>query len=202
MKKVLNAFALLTLAGVANAQPVPKLSGTTDTGLSYNEVGMGYGSTTVTISNKDYTFSGLGFADKFLVHENFYIVGTHVAPSTSINGVSVDITQTTFGGGARVKVASNTDAFVQYEYIDSKVAALSASEKTTGNGLTVGLKTLLGPKVEGGIYTGYVKLKDAESATSVGVGLGFRAADNFIVRASYSSAKDSNSYTVSLNYAF
>lgn len=202
MKKSLCLFALATVAAAVNAQNTPKLSGTSDTGLSYNEVGIGYGTNSVTVSNKDYRFSGLGVGGTFLVHENIYITASHYAPTASINNVNVDLTQTSFGAGARFKMAASTDAYVEYQYIDAKVATSSASEKSTGNGFIVGLRTLLAPKVEGDIYTGYAKLKNSDSSTTVGIGLGFRAADNFIIRTSYSSSKDSNTVIVSLNYAF
>ena len=101
-----------------------------------------------------------------------------------------------------MKVASNTDAYVQYEYLDAKIAASGSSVSKTGQGLVAGLRTLLAPKVEGDFHAGYAKLKDTDSTSSVGVGLGYRAADNFIVRAGYSSAQDTKTYTVTLNYAF
>jgi len=194
-------LAVLTVLAVATC--VSSFAQTkTDTGLSYNQVGIGYVSVTSTVSGKDYTFSGFGLGGSFLAGKNILLNATTLSANGDVLGTSVNISQTTVGVGARMPIAAQTDLYGAISYIDAKTAALGSSNSDNGSGFTIGIKTLMAPRLAGSIFAGQSKLSKSDSSSSFGLGLDYNISPSMLVGGSYVSSKDSRQFGLTLSYAF
>jgi hypothetical protein len=174
----------------------------TDTGLSYNQVGVGYFSMTTTSSGKDYTFSGLGLGGSVLAGKNLLLSASTISVNGDVSGKNVTVSETDIGIGARAGIAAQTDVFGKIYFIDGKGEATGFNYTDTGYGVTVGVKTLIAPSVTGSVFAGQSKMSKSDSSSSFGFGLDYNLSPTMIVGGSYVSGKDTRQFGVTLSYAF
>jgi hypothetical protein len=196
----IKSAVLMTLAIAASTASFAQTK--TETGLSYNQVGVGYVSVTSTVSGKDYTFSGFGLGGSVLAGKNFLLSASTISANGDVAGTQITISQTSIGVGARAGIAAQTDVYGKISYIDAKAAALGAAISDNGYGLTVGIKTLIAPSLEGSVFAGQSKLSKSDSSNAFGLGLDYSISPTMIVGGSYISGKDSRQFGVTLSYAF
>lgn len=195
IKAILLAFAATaSLSSFAQTK--------TETGLSYNQVGLAYASMTTTVSSKDYTFSGFGVGGTALVGSNFLLSGSTLSASGSVEGINLNISQTNISAGARLGVGAQTDLYGYFSYVDAKVAALSAAVSDNGYGFSAGVKTMIAPGFTANVFVGQSKLSKSDSSTSFGAGLDFNVAPNVSVGGAYVSGKDTRQFNATVAYLF
>lgn len=199
MKITVKAI-LLALAATVSVSTFAQTK--TETGLNYNQVGLGYASVTSTVSNKDYTFSGFGVGGSVLVGSNFLLSANTLSANGDVAATQVTISQTNISVGARAGLGAQTDVYGNVSYIDAKAAALGSSVGDNGYGFTVGVKTLIAPSFTGSVFVGQSKLSKSDSSTSFGAGLDFNVAPNVLVGGAYVSGKDTRQFNVTLAYLF
>jgi hypothetical protein len=194
MKKIALLLTFFGLTSLASAQ----VSGLSETGISYNEIGIGYGVEGDT--TEDYKGFGVGLSA--LVTKNIYVTGTVKNPSTP----TVDSQQYFAGVGARTAIASNADLYGSVNYISGKYTFTGGSLIVTGYSLATGVRAIIAPKVEGSLNLSYFDGKsrlESITETRYGVGLGYQFTDQVIGRTSYYMTPDSlKGYSVSLGYMF
>jgi hypothetical protein len=174
----------------------------TETGLSYNQFGAVYVSETLTISGKDYTFSGFGSGGSVLVGGNILLSANTRSADGNIDGTKLTISQTIIGVGARAGIGAQTDVYGYVSYVDAKVAAVGAAVSDNGYGFTAGIKTLIAPGFTGSVFVGQSKLSKSDSSTSFGAGLDFNVAPNVSMGGSYVSGKDTRQFNATVAYLF
>jgi hypothetical protein len=199
MKITVKAI-LLALAATASVSTFAQTK--TETGLNYNQVGLGYASVTSTVSNKDYTFSGFGVGGSVLVGSNFLLSGSTLSATGDVGAVKLTISQTNIGVGARAGIGAQTDVYGYVSYLDAKVAALDAAVSDNGYGFTAGVKTMIAPGFTASVFAGQSKLSKSDSSTSFGAGLDFNVAPNVLVGGAYVSGKDTRQFNVTVAYQF
>jgi hypothetical protein len=174
----------------------------TDTGLSYNQVGIGYVGVTTTVAGKDYTFSGAGVGATVLAGQNIIFGASSLSASGDVLGNNITISQTSIGIGARAKIAAQTDIYGRVSYIDSKAAALGTSITDNGYGVSVGVNTLISTGVQASVFAGQSKQTKSDASNSFGVGLDVNITPVIVLGGSYISAKDTRQLGLTLSYAF
>ena len=195
MKKIVLLLTFFGLTSLASAQ----VSGLSETGISYNEVGIGYAVEGDTNSD----WKGLGVGISALVTKNIYVTGQVKNPSTP----TVDSQQYMVGVGARTAVTSNTDLYASVNYFNGKYTFTGGSAIVTGYSLTTGVRAIIAPKVEGSLglsyFDGKSRFESSITETRYGVGLGYQFTEKVIGRTSYYMTPDSlKGYSVSLGYMF
>jgi hypothetical protein len=174
----------------------------TDTGLSYNQLGLGYVSMTTTSSGKDYTFSGFGLGGSVLVGKNLLLLGSTISVNGDVLGKKVTVTETDIGVGARTGIAAQTDVYGKVYYIDGKGDATGFTYTDTGYGLTVGINSMIAPKVTGSVFTGQSKMTKSDSSSFFGLGLDYEISPTMVIGGSFVSGKNTSQFGVALSYAF
>jgi hypothetical protein len=199
MKKFALVLAALGLSSSAFALE----SGISETGISYNEVSVGYG----VEGDTDSDYKGLGVGINALLSKNIYAFGQFKNPSTTISTGKVDTQQFNVGLGTRAAIASNADLYASVSYLNAKYSYTGGSMIVTGYSLATGVRAIIAPQVEGSLNLSYYAGKSREESniteTRYGVGLGYHFTDKVIGRTSYYMTPDSiKGYSVSLGYKF
>jgi len=204
MKKFALVLAALGLSTSAFALE----SGISETGISYNEVGVGYSSFT-TNSGTIFTgtSSGLNVGGQALLTKNIYGFGSYAAPSGTYNILgNIDTSAYQAGLGLRTALAANVDFNVSATYLNSKNSFLGISNIHTGYATSAGFRALVAPKLEANIGVSYYDTKNERAPSSSGtqyqIGTGYQFAEKIMGRASYITESKGNGYSVSLNYMF
>lgn len=183
-------------------------SGISETGLSYNEVGIGYiSSTSSTGSSDDGTSSGFGIGGQALLSKNIFAFGSYSIPSGTFGSLgNVDTTDYQAGLGLRAAVAANTDFNLSATYLNSKASFLGISGIYTGYATSASFRALVAPKLEASIGVSYYDTKNerfgSSSGTQYRIGTGYRFSENIMGRAGYVTESEANGYSVTVNYMF
>ena len=203
MKKIALVLAALGLSTSAFALE----SGISETGISYNEVSVGYVSTTTNSGDFPGTSSGLGVGGQALLTKNIYTFGSYSIPSGTFGALgNVDTTDYQAGLGLRAAVAANTDFNLSATYLNTKSSFLGISGIHTGYATSASFRALVAPKLEASIGVSYYDTKNerfgTESGTQYRIGTGYRFSENIMGRAGYVTESEANGYSVTVNYMF
>lgn len=186
--KVVVALLTLATAGSAMAQS----TGASETGIRYNEVGVGYASLAVS----GQTFQGYSLYGSALVEKNFIIDATYANVSKSSNSVS----NTGLNVGYRIGVAPNVDAGVKVGYISGTAGGTTQSSYVVGGFVNAQLtpEWVLGGNVS---YTGLDTTKYFYTAS-----LGYHITENITARGSVRGGSggtaNTTTYIASVGYNF
>jgi hypothetical protein len=194
LKKITLVLAMLGLSTSALALE----SGLTETGLSYNEVGISYGVEGDTTED----YKGFGIGVSALVTKNIYVTGQVKNPSSA----NIDTQQYMAGVGARTAITSNADLYGSVNYFSGKYSFTGDSLIVTGYSLATGVRAIIAPKLEASVNLNYLDGKnriESVTETRYGLGLGYQFTDSVIGRTSYYMTPDSiKGYSASLGYMF
>jgi len=184
--KLVVAVLTLATAGSAMAQS----SGVSETGIRYNEVGVGYASLAVSGT----TYQGYSLNGSALVEKNFLIDATYADVSKS----STSISSTGLNVGYRMGVAPNVDAGVKVGYI-------STSSNQSESSYVVGgfVNAQLSPDVFLGANVSYTGLANTDYFYTAS--LGYHVTENITARGSIrgsSGTSTTTTYIASVGYNF
>ena len=198
MKKIALVLAVLGLSSSAYALE----SGLSETGISYNEVGVGYG----VEGDVGGDYKGFGIGVSTLLAKNLYFNGQFKNPSSTETTTNLDTQQYTTSLGFRTAITSNADLYASAGYYNGKFSFTGGSIIATGYVLATGIRAIVLPKVEASLNLSYADGKnrlESFSETRYRVGLGYQFTDKIIGRSTYYTTPDSlNGYSVSLGYMF
>jgi hypothetical protein len=186
MKLVVAALTLAT-AGSAMAQS----SGVSETGIRYNEVGVGYAS----LAASGTTLQGYTLNASALVEKNFVIDATYANLSKS----SYSISDTGLNVGYRIGVAPNVDAGVKVGYVSGTAGGTTESSYVVGGFVNAQLtpEWVLGGNV---LYTGLANTNYFYTAS-----LGYHITENITARGSIRGSSGNGTtttYVASVGYNF
>ena len=194
MKKIALVLAMLGLTTSAFALE----SGISETGLSYNEVGIGYS----VEGDPDSDIKGMGIGITALLTKNIYVFGNAKNPSSAV----WDTQQYIAGVGVRTAITSNADLYASISSVSSKFSSTTVSVITSGTSFATGVRAIIAPKVEASLGLSYFDGSNrflSVTETRYGVGLGYQLTDKVIGRTTYYMNDDSQKgYSVSLGYMF
>ncbi len=203
MKKIALVLATLGLSSSAFALE----SGISETGLSYNEVGIGYTSRSENSGSNTGTATGATIGAQALITKNIFGFGGYSIPSGTFGSLgNVDTTDYQAGLGLRAAVAANTDFNLSATYLNTKASFLGISGIYTGYATSASFRALVAPKLEASIGVSYYDTKNerfgSSSGTQYRIGTGYRFSENIMGRAGYVTESEANGYSVSVNYMF
>ncbi len=183
MKKII-ALAVASLLSITAMADGPAK---TDTGISYNNVEVGYD--TFINNDRDITWTGYGLGGNFLLTENIYATANYSSLTPQTSG-DIDNAELTYVGlGYRLPIASSVDLITDLSYTSRTIGTTD-----TGYRLTVGAKSMIASAVE---LTGAYSYIDIGSSTynAFTAGLKFNVTDAFYGYGRYASMSGSNSIT-------
>jgi hypothetical protein len=185
MKLVVAALTL-----VAAASSMAQSSGVSETGIRYNEVGVGYASLAVSGT----TLQGYSLNGSALIEKNFLIDATYANLSKSSNSIS----STGLNVGYRIGVASNVDAGIKVGYISTN-STESESSYVVGGFVSAQLSpdVVLGANLS---YTGLANTNYFYTAS-----LGYHITENIMARGSIRGSSGNGTtttYIASVGYNF
>lgn len=195
-KSTVIALALIAAGASSFAQSV------TDTGLVYQQIGIGYARMTNSLNGTDYTLTGTGVGGNVMISKNAYLTASYLSGSGDVNGITVDTSQSALGIGGRFKVAETTDLYGTLSYVDVKASALGTSATDNGSSLILGVKTLVAPQLQASVFAGYSKLKNSDSTSPFGVSADYFFTKEIVGGIAYVSQKDSRQVNLTVGYAF
>jgi hypothetical protein len=203
MKTIALVLAALGLSSSAFALE----SGISETGLSYNEVGIGYTSRSENSGDTPGTATGATIGAQALITKNIFGFGGYSIPSGTFGSLgNVDSTDYQAGLGLRTAVASNVDVNLTATYLNSKSSFLGISGIHTGYATGASIRALVAPKLEANVGVTYYDTKNerfgTDSGTQYRIGTGYQFSDNIMGRAVYVTETGRNGYTVSVSYMF
>lgn len=175
---------------ILSSGAMAETAGVSETGIRYNEVGVGYSSVSVSGS----TLQGYTLFGSALVEKNFIIDANY----GSVSKASTEITSTGLNVGYRLGIAPNVDAGVKVGYV-SYGGDLSDSSYVVGGFANAQLTPdlVLGGNIS---YTGLSSTNYFYSAS-----LGYHVTENITARGSIRGSSgdlSSTTYTASVGYNF
>lgn len=198
MKKLIALSALTVLSATAFAE------NKTETGINYNEVGVGYVSQDVTTSGTKKIFTGYGINGSALVSENIYLLASYGSTNrTSSDGSKITLGQTSFGLGYRLPVSNDTDFNAA---IISSSTTVTSSDSISSYGIALGVSTVaINPDLQTSLKYVYQHSKQGtETGNKNGydIGLKYKITSSVYIAADYLAVKDLNQYFVGVGYKF
>jgi len=157
--------------------------------FSYNYVEAGYGFGTIEVLGASFDTTGFGVSGSASLNDSIFLGGSFTDGQAKLNGVTINQDTWTLGVGARLPAGQSTDFVSTISYINSRLSALGAAETVTGYGVDIGLRHLVGEKVELSAGVGMSILgDDNERTTDFSAGLRFRVSKEASVGISYTAA--------------
>lgn len=170
---------------------------------AWNIVEAGYAQ--VDVDDLDSNLSGFNVRGSFLIGDNVIVSALHTSVSDEIDGVDVDLSQTSAGLGYRYGLTNSTDVYglVTYESADAEFSYQGNSIEGDGNGfgLTLGLRSRITANLELDGNIGYIDLED-EDETTVNVGAYYYFTQHFAIGVNYRTIDDLSIAGAGLRYAF
>ena len=200
-KHLLIATTLATAcaAGWAQSSQGP---GYSDTGISYNEVGVGLGSAQVKLAGQKYTFNGAGIGGSVLVGRNFVLGGTYTEVSKTIAGSEVRSADTNLSLGYRVGIGANVDLVPAITALNNTSKVGSTSNTSQGYAAGISLRAALSPNWDASFGVSHVKYDGLSADTATSVGVGYHLSRDLVLRGELNHVKDQDTALVSLSYKF
>ncbi len=183
-------------------------SGISETGLSYNEVGIGYTSQSANSGDNTGTATGPIIGAQTLITKNIFTFGSYSMSSGTFSGGlgNVDSSDSQVGLGLRTAVASNIDVNLSASYLNTKSSFLGVTGFFTGYATSASVRALVAPKLEANAGVSYYDVKNerfgSSSGTQYRIGTGYQFSEKIMGRAIYVTETGADGYTVSINYLF
>lgn len=190
MKKII-AFAALFVTGSAMADS----AGTSETGIRYNEVSVGYFANEVS-ANTNHDLTGYQVAGSLLINKDFIIDASYSDQS----GDGLSGTMSSLNVGYRMAVSSNADVVFKLGYTGTDS---SSSGSDSSYVIGAGAAVMLTPEVQLAANAAYTGLKQTEYI--YGASLGYYLTDTLTVRGlvrATSGDYDTMTYMATIGYNF
>ncbi len=167
--------------------------------LSYNYLEAGYQEVELDPgAGLDVDGHGFGIGGSFEVADSFHIFAAYATSDFDFNA---DLDEYLVGFGFHAPVTDNVHGVVELAYVKSEVEIFGFSIDDDGYGASVGVRALLGERVELGAGLSYVDMGDGED-TSVGGSLWFYATPSIALGVNAAFADDLTSYGAGLRFYF
>ena len=144
--------------------------------LNYNYLELGYQRIDLDDDLANVDGDGFGIAGSFEVGDNWFVGASYAQASFDFG---IDLDQLGIGLGYHTSISNNTDFYGSLQWVRAEVSADGfGSADEDGFGATIGLRGMVGDKVELSGHVGYVDFGDGSDGTAVGAGLLYNLTDN------------------------
>lgn len=190
---------LRTLPGITLAfLTVPALAGE----LSYNYVELGYQRVDVddVLPGVNVDGDGFGIRGSVEINESWFIAGAY---SQTDFDFGADNDLLSFGAGYHAAIAPRVDVFTILSYITAEASANGFSSiDDDGYGASVGVRGLVGDRIELVGRISYVDLGGSADGTSYGAGALYSFTDTFALGIEFDVGEDATAYGVGARFYF
>lgn len=171
--------------------------------LSYNFVEVGYQKVDLDedpLPGVSVDGDGYGIGGAFEVGESWFITAGYSKVEFDFN---IDLDQLGLGVGYHVDVSPNADFFATLSYVRAE-ASVSGFESVDedGFGATIGIRGMVGEKVELSGSIGYVDLGDGGDGTSFGVAALYNVTDAIALGLNIETDDDVTGYGIGARFYF
>jgi hypothetical protein len=170
-------------------------------GPSYSYIQANYQEVDIDVGGGfDVDGDGFGVSGSLAINDNWFIFAGY--SSLDFESV-VDLTEWSLGGGWNSAISEKTDWFATAAYIDAEIdigGFDSASD--SGFGVSVGMRSMLTPKLELAGSVGYADLGDGADGTSVSGGLWYAVAGSLALGVGFDVGEDTTGYGVGIRLYF
>lgn len=169
----------------------------------WNLVEVGYSQTR--IDQLPFKPDGFLVSGSAVVAENILLTASYTDGSDDINGVELDMNQTSVGIGYRYAFSDKTDFYgiVSYEDIevDLGFGGVNGDADEDGVGFTVGLRSRLTSQIEANLKAGHTTIDEGNEAF-VGVGMYYYLTENVAAGVNWTKGDVFSSTSLNVRYAF
>lgn len=169
-------------------------------GPSYSYIQAVYQKTEVDIGGFDVDGDGFGVSGSVEINDSWFVFANY--SSAEFESV-IDLNEWGVGGGFHSAISEKTDWFATLAYVDAEADAgggLSAGD--SGFGASIGLRSMLNPKLELVGSISYVDLGDAGDGTSIGGGLWYTVTGNLALGVGIDVGDDTTGYGLGVRLYF
>lgn len=171
--------------------------------ISYNFIEAGYQEIDIDddlLGGFDVDGDGYGIGGAFEINENWFVAASY---STADFDFGVDLTEVSLGAGYHVPLTDNSDFFGTLSYVSAEVSADGfGSIDEDGYAAAIGVRGMVGERLELNGSLGYVDLGDGGDGTSFGAGLLYSFTDAFAVGFSLDIDEDITAYGIGVRLYF
>jgi len=123
-------------------------AGVSDTGIRYNQVGLGY---TYASSTDNSSLTGYALDGRALVNKDIYVSANY----TAVSKTDADISRYGVYAGYRLGIASNVDFFAEAGVVSVSYKGTSETTSSTGYDIAAGVNAALTPDLQGSLKISY-----------------------------------------------
>ena len=171
-------------------------------GPSYSYIQASYQEVDIDVGGGfDVDGDGFGVAGSVAINDSWFIFAGY--SSFDFESV-VDLTEWSIGAGWNSALSEKTDWFVSAAYIDAEIdgPGLFGSASDSGFGVSIGIRSMLNPRLELAGSVSYADLGDGADGTSVGAGLWYTVTGNLALGVGFDAGDDTTSYGVGIRLYF
>lgn len=188
---MLRSIGLLLLLGMVT----PALAD----GPSYNYLDLRYQEIDLDDSFLDVDGDGYSISGSFEVGETMHVFAGY---GTSDFDFGVDLDELVVGGGVHTALTPSVDFVANIAYVRAEASAPGASIDEDGFGASVGLRAMLGDRLELAGNVNYLDLDDAGDDTSIGAEAWYNFTESFALGINADVGDDITSYGVGARLYF
>lgn len=171
--------------------------------ISYNYVEAGYQKIDIDddlSGGFDTDGDGFGIAGSFELNENWFMNASYSDASFDFG---IDLTQLSIGGGYHAPLTDSSDFFATLSWVRAEVSADGfGSADEDGYAAEIGVRGMIGERVELNGSIGYVDLGDGGDGTSFGAGVLYNFTDTVAAGFSLDLDEDVTAYGIGLRMYF
>jgi hypothetical protein len=146
---------------------------------------------------------GYGIAGSVAINDSWFVFAGYASSELEFAiDASVDLDQATIGGGWNSAISEKTDWFVTLAYIDLEASSGFVSADADGLGASVGVRSMLNPKLELYGSLGYSDLGDGGDGTAVAAGLWYTVGGRVALGLGAEVGSDITTYGVGIRLYF
>jgi len=189
-------LALIALA-LAAALPLSAQAGE----LNYNYVQLDY--TRASLDGVDADPDGFTLKGSAALGEKFYLFGSYLRGSDSIEGLDLDYDQTQVGFGYRHAVSERTDMIAELSYVKAEID-VEDEFNASGDGYraSFGVRGLMSDSMEGYAKANWTDAEDADGAFSGTVGALFKINQTWGINAEAEFGDDATIWGLGVRASF
>ena len=170
-------------------------------GPSYSYIQASYQEVDIDVGGGfDVDGDGFGVAGSVAINDSWFVFAGY--SSFDFESV-VDLSEWSVGAGWHSAMSEKTDWFVTAAYVDAEIDAPGfGSASDSGFGVSIGIRSMLNPKLELAGSVSYADLGDGADGTSVGGGLWYTVTGNLALGVGFDAGDDTTSYGVGIRLYF
>lgn len=167
---------------------------------SYSYIQANYQEVDIDLGNNDIDGDGFAVSGSVAINESWFaFAGYSSAEFESV----VDLTEFALGGGYHAPLSEKTDWVATASYLNAEIDAPGVNSMSeSGFGMSLGVRSMLNPKLELAGSVSYADLGDGADGVSVGGSAWYTVTGNLALGLGFSAGDDTTSYGIGARLYF